>query len=605
MRLAMAMLVVPFLSSSATAAVLHVPADYPTIGAATAVAVSGDEVLVAPGTYNERFTLGPGQDGVKIHSESGPAVTIIDGGLTGSVVAMTLVGSGTELIGFTIQHGGHSLVTPADLGGGIRLDRSSPLIENDVIKLNLSYRGAIYVSKGSPSITSCDVDSNASTEGGGIFVESGSPNITGNTLTANQAPSGRGGGVAIASGSSAFNGNTVANNVGDQGAGIYAASGTVSGNTIANNHANNGGGGVFAEGSAMIQNNVIQGNRGYWGGVGVWGGSPTISGNTITGNIGTFGGGIQINSWSASPFIQGNLLQNNNGQERGGGICVFAVAGGVIEGNQILTNFSLICGGVYVGAVPSPPAIKNNLIQGNKASSGPGGGLMADGSTNLILENNQFLGNSASTVAGGIYETAAANVTIRGNLIQDNECPHGSGGGIYVDQGASGTLEKNQILRNHCVSWGGGVTIWTNSHSVLTGNTIALNRGDLGGGNVYLKSGSTAQLSNNILSHSPNVGLQLEVGGAVSVTMSCNDVSNNVFGNYLGLADPTGTNGNISLDPLYCDLATLDVHLSSVSPCTAANAPAGCGLIGALDVGCEGPVRTEVMTWGSIKASYR
>src|SRR5215510_10834882 len=108
MRIVMTALLLVMLARAAPAAVLHVPADYPTIGAATSVAVSGDEVLVAPGTYNERFTLGPGQDGVKIHSESGPDVTVIDGGYAGSVVSMTLVGSSTELVGFTITHGGHS-----------------------------------------------------------------------------------------------------------------------------------------------------------------------------------------------------------------------------------------------------------------------------------------------------------------------------------------------------------------------------------------------------------------------------------------------------------------------------------------------------------------
>jgi hypothetical protein len=36
-----------------------------------------------------------------------------------------------------------------------------------------------------------------------------------------------------------------------------------------------------------------------------------------------------------------------------------------------------------------------------------------------------------------------------------------------------------------------------------------------------------------------------------------------------------------------------------------ANSPAGCGLVGALDIGCDGPVRTEPTTWGGLKARYR
>ena len=109
-----------------------------------------------------------------------------------------------------------------------------------------------------------------------------------------------------------------------------------------------------------------------------------------------------------------------------------------------------------------------------------------------------------------------------------------------------------------------------------------------------------------ILSHSPQQGLEQDnVDGVSTVTLSCNDVSNNAGGNYAGLPDPTGNKGNISSDPLFCDLVALDVHLSSVSPCAAANSPAGCGLIGALDVNCEGPVPTQQTTWGAMKARYR
>ena len=50
--------------------------------------------------------------------------------------------------------------------------------------------------------------------------------------------------------------------------------------------------------------------------------------------------------------------------------------------------------------------------------------------------------------------------------------------------------------------------------------------------------------------------------------------------------DQTGSNGNISEDPLFCDALEGDYRLRLDSPCTAANSPEGCGLIGALPVGC-------------------
>ena len=65
----------------ATAAELHVPADYTTIQAAVDVASNGDEILVAPGTYTGTGdevvdTLGKA---ITIKASGTPEETIIDG----------------------------------------------------------------------------------------------------------------------------------------------------------------------------------------------------------------------------------------------------------------------------------------------------------------------------------------------------------------------------------------------------------------------------------------------------------------------------------------------------------------------------------------------
>ena len=77
--------------------------------------------------------------------------------------------------------------------------------------------------------------------------------------------------------------------------------------------------------------------------------------------------------------------------------------------------------------------------------------------------------------------------------------------------------------------------------------------------------------------------------------MSCNDVFSNVGGNYIGISDPTGSNGNISTDPHFCSLANKDVTLYRGSPCLASSNPS-CGLIGALDMGCSSGLETWVVS---------
>ena len=60
----------------------------------------------------------------------------------------------------------------------------------------------------------------------------------------------------------------------------------------------------------------------------------------------------------------------------------------------------------------------------------------------------------------------------------------------------------------------------------------------------------------------------------------------NSSGNYPGsCADPTGTDGNISLDPLFCNGAARKLAIMDASPCAPGNTD--CGLIGALGVGCS------------------
>ena len=52
-----------------------------------------------------------------------------------------------------------------------------------------------------------------------------------------------------------------------------------------------------------------------------------------------------------------------------------------------------------------------------------------------------------------------------------------------------------------------------------------------------------------------------------------------------------------------CDPDAGDFTIRSNSPC-APPGLTGCGLVGALDVGC-GPVSVDEASWGKIKAAYR
>ena len=75
-----------------------------------------------------------------------------------------------------------------------------------------------------------------------------------------------------------------------------------------------------------------------------------------------------------------------------------------------------------------------------------------------------------------------------------------------------------------------------------------------------------------------------------TMVLKSTDIYGNLTGDWVGsIADQAGINGNMSANPLFCDTAAGDYHLSTNSPCAPANNINGV-LIGALGVGLCGHV---------------
>jgi parallel beta-helix repeat protein len=383
--LATIVVLTPGFGASAAAATLNVPSPtYPTIQDAINAATDGDEVVVAPGTYNEKINL-LGK-AIRVRSSDGPDVTIIDGtGLNDSVVkCVSGEGPDTVLDGFTITDGTGVPNPFGDfVGGGMyNFNNSSPTVTNCTFSDNTAdLGGGMYNTHGSsPTLTNCTFSGNtAYGSGGGLFNSGGSLTVTDCTFSGNSATS-AGGGM--------LNNNS---------------SPTVTNCTFSRNTATGlfGGGGMFN----------------------THGSSPTVTNCTFSGNTVNSRGGGMFNTNASSPTVtnctfSGNTANASNA--RGGGMYNFnnsspTVTNCTFSGNTVNSRG----GGMFNNN--SSPTVTNCTFIGNTANA-QGGGLFNSGGSPTVT-NCTFSGNTAP-FGGGMYSSnefgGQSNPTVLNCILWDN-----------------------------------------------------------------------------------------------------------------------------------------------------------------------------------------
>lgn len=375
-------------------------------------------------------------------------------------------------------------------------------------------------------------------------------------------------------------------------------------------------------------------NAKYGGGVLMNGASPTLRNLEITGNttgsttqLGC-GGGVAMNNSSA---VLQNVHIHGNSSIYGAGLFVSnstpTLIDCVIENNTGITSnltYSPTGGGVH--ALDSGLDLRNTTVRGHLGQT-MGGGIYLAGlgsSSSLDMTGGEISGNTAKTSGGGLH-IAGGTLTARRVVVDGNNKATGAsfmqGGGIYatgatvaldsltftnnfgmaggamaLEFNTAATITNSLVVGNTGQFYGGGLAYDSNAAGAISGNTVTGNAAGSGGAGLYLIE-SAPVIANNLVAFNTG-GTSMANGMALlsaPAALTCNDVFGNVGLNYSGQPDPTGTDGNISMNPEFCGVpagkdafdgdSAYGIGLSS--PCAAANS-GGCGVIGAFAAGCGG-----------------
>jgi hypothetical protein len=260
-------LLVLFLTSSASGAIIRVPTDRPTIQTGLNAAAASDTVLVEPGTYFENLYM---RSHVYLASAAGPTVTIVDGSHAGPVVACDNTFD-FVIHGLTLRNG-RNLASPG--GGGARVRYSQGLFYGCHFVANETYidGAGISIAGSEINIQHCVFAENvAQFDGGAVFAWATTLTLESCLIRDNHAD--EGGGIAITNNTWATILNNVvvgnhASNLALAGGGLLTTTSNteIRGNTFVNNetHLNGACIGIGPSGSRVValHNNIVSGATG-------------------------------------------------------------------------------------------------------------------------------------------------------------------------------------------------------------------------------------------------------------------------------------------------------------------------------------------------------
>lgn len=325
---------------------------------------------------------------------------------------------------------------------------------------------------------------------------------------------------------------------------------------------------------------------------------------TIRDGLSSAGGALYM--VNASPTISQCYFVNCRASGNGGGVYSH---GGSPVFSYCYFEFCEAAegGGAYVANTPLEATFYGGGFINNTAGSGAG--LLVGPGGDLLMGNCTLIRNSATVAGGGIYSRGPAELRLEEVSIED--CDAVTGGAMFIDatslslrrswivgngssncaaglwcqNGSSPLLEWVVLAGNYTPGYGGGMHCWSSAPAIRNCTFYDNAAGDHGCGISVESCGLT--LENSIIAFgAEGEAVYCYQPGVIQV--SCTDIFGNQGGDWTGCISPfQNTNGNIRLDPQFCNAGGGDLTIRSSSPCMPYSPPnAACDLIGAKGVGC-------------------
>jgi hypothetical protein len=249
---------------------------------------------------------------------------------------------------------------------------------------------------------------------------------------------------------------------------------------------------------------------------------------------------------------------------------------------------------------------------------------------NLTIARGTALDELSSVYGGGVLLTSGASPTFTGCIFTENQAHRG--GALFGYDASAPSITACLFVDNHATSYGGAISLNADCFATFDGCLFTGNTSDYAGGALNLWNGAAPEFTNctfhgnsagdagavawcrwggaptfvsSILAFSTSGATIVCDGGDGYPTLSCCDVYGNTGGDWTDcIAGMEASDGNLSVDPLFCDAPSGDFALQWGSACLTAHS-GGCGQIGAWGPGNCPSAAVESSSWGQVKSPYR